>query len=100
MMTPDNVAQFLDREPTFDLIIIDEASQMTPENSISGLMRAKQALISGDTNQLPPSDFFKLTQSDDDDDDDDESVLEESILEQANNMFYPCLLYTSPSPRD
>ena len=88
MMTPDNVAQFLDREPTFDLIIIDEASQMTPENSISGLMRAKQALISGDTNQLPPSDFFKLTQSDDDDDD-DESVLEESILEQANNMFYP-----------
>lgn len=88
MMTPDNVAQFLQREPTFDLVIIDEASQMTPENSIPALMRANQALISGDTNQLPPTDFFKIAASIDNQDEDDD-VPEESILEQANIRFYP-----------
>ena len=58
MMVPTAVASFLPREEIFDLVVIDEASQMTPEHSISALMRAKQAVIVGDTNQLPPTNFF------------------------------------------
>ena len=57
---PNAVAQHLPRSEFFDLMIIDEASQMTPETAISALMRAKSALISGDTNQLPPTNFFKV----------------------------------------
>lgn len=88
MMVPSAVAQYLPRTDLFDLIIIDEASQMTPENSISALMRGKNALIAGDTNQLPPTNFFKgLTV--DDDEDEDVTTTEESILELANVQFHP-----------
>ena len=43
-------------------------------------------MIVGDTNQLPPSNFFRKM-VDDDDADEDETVLNESILEMANATF-------------
>ena len=89
MMVPTSVASYLPREELFDLVIIDEASQMTPEHSISALMRAKQAVIVGDTNQLPPTNFFKSNNTFDDDEDEDTSTVEESILELANSAFHP-----------
>lgn len=88
MMVPSAVAQHLPRKTDFDLVIIDEASQMTPENSISALMRAKNAFIAGDTNQLPPTNFFKGL-SIDEDEDEDVTTTEESILELANVQFHP-----------
>lgn len=88
MMVPGAVAQHLPREELFDLVIIDEASQMQPEQSISALMRAKKALISGDTNQLPPSNFFQGLSADEDADEDIQTT-EESILELANSQFHP-----------
>lgn len=89
MMVPSAVAQHLPKKSDFDLVIIDEASQMTPENSISALMRAKNAFIAGDTNQLPPTSFFKGLSSSDDDEDEDVDTTEESILELANIQFHP-----------
>lgn len=88
MMVPSAVAQHLPKSTDFDLVIIDEASQMTPENSISALMRAKNAFIAGDTNQLPPTSFFKGLSSDEDEDE-DVTTTEESILELANVQFHP-----------
>ena len=53
MMSPLAVAQYLPKEGTeFDLVIIDEGSQMPPEDAIVALVRAKQAMIVGDTNQI------------------------------------------------
>lgn len=88
MMVPTGVAQSLPRKELFDLVIIDEASQMTPEHSISALMRGKNALIAGDTNQLPPTNFFKGVSSEEEEDEDIATV-EESILELANINFHP-----------
>lgn len=88
MMVPSAVAQHLPKSTDFDLVIIDEASQMTPENSISALMRAKNAFIAGDTNQLPPTNFFKGL-SVDEEEDEDVTTTEESILELANVQFHP-----------
>jgi hypothetical protein len=89
MMSPLAVAQYLARHPgMFDLCIIDEASQMTPEDAVGALARCKQVMIVGDTNQLPPSTFFQKM-VDDEDADEDEQVLEESILEIANATFRP-----------
>ena len=59
MMSPNNVSAFLDSEFYFDLIIFDEASQLTPPDAVGSLIRAKQAIISGDTQQLPPTSFFE-----------------------------------------
>lgn len=89
MMSPLAVAQYVPRESvTFDLCIIDEASQMPPESAIGGLLRCKQTVVVGDTNQLPPTSFFK-TVVDEEDADEDETVLNESILEMANATFRP-----------
>jgi hypothetical protein len=89
MMSPLAVAQYVPRNTVkFDLCIIDEASQMPPESALGALMRASQTVVVGDTNQLPPSNFFR-TVVDDEDDDEDETVLNESILEMANATFRP-----------
>jgi hypothetical protein len=89
MMSPLAVAQYLQKGGlTFDLCIIDEASQMPPEDSVGALARSQRAMIVGDTNQLPPSSFFRKM-IDDEETDEDEAVLNESILEMANATFRP-----------
>ena len=42
----------------FDVVIFDEASQIPPAEAISSLARARQAVIAGDSRQLPPTTFF------------------------------------------
>jgi very-short-patch-repair endonuclease len=75
MMSPLSVAQFL--EPgavTFDLLVIDEASQVRPVDALGAIARCRQIVVVGDERQLPPTAFFsKLTSDEDDDDDDDDS---------------------------
>jgi transcription elongation GreA/GreB family factor len=61
---------------------------MPPEAAIGALLRCKQSVVVGDTNQLPPSSFFKRM-IDDEDADEDDAVLNESILEMANATFRP-----------
>ena len=59
LMSPLTAAQYLPRlDQFFDLVIIDEASQMKPADAIGGLARASQAIIVGDPMQLPPTTFF------------------------------------------
>jgi very-short-patch-repair endonuclease len=89
MMSPLAVAQYLPRGSlSFDLCIIDEASQMPPEDAVGALARCGQVMVVGDTNQLPPTNFFRKL-LDDEDTDEDEAVLDESILEIANGAFRP-----------
>lgn len=89
MMSPLAVAQYVPKGAIhFDLCIIDEASQMPPESAIGALLRCDQTVVVGDTNQLPPSSFFK-TVMDDDEANEDETVLSESVLEMANATFRP-----------
>ena len=88
MMSPLAVAQYIEKnEMSFDLLIIDEASQMTPEDALGAIVRSKQVMIAGDTNQLPPSSFFKKYVGIDEED--EEELCEESILELANFVFRP-----------
>lgn len=72
------------KEDFFDLLIIDEASQMRMEESICALARSKQCVIVGDQQQLPPGSSFELK---DTDDDEEEDLVEESILDLANSRF-------------
>lgn len=90
MMSPLAVAQYLSHgKIKFDLCIIDEASQMRPEDSLGALARSRQAVVVGDTNQLPPTNYFRKSNTDDEDADDEDAVDEESILEKANSAFRP-----------
>ena len=83
MMSPMSVAKFLPRGMAFDIVIIDEASQMRPEDALGALLRAKQIVVVGDPKQLPPTDFFDRAMDTDDLDGNDEKddLNDESILE-------------------
>ena len=59
MMSPISVAQYLPPGSlTFDLVVIDEASQVRPEDALGVIARAKQVVVVGDRKQLPPTSFF------------------------------------------
>ena len=60
MMSPISVAQYLESGYlTFDLLIIDEASQVSPVDALGAMARAKQVVVVGDDKQLPPTRFFR-----------------------------------------
>jgi very-short-patch-repair endonuclease len=89
MMSPASVAQFLPANSTrFDLIVIDEASQMRPEEALGVIARGKQLIVVGDPKQLPPTSFFRSAdQVDESEDVDSETLQEESILDMAMKIF-------------
>jgi hypothetical protein len=59
MASPLSLATHLAPTATdFDLVVIDEASQMRPEDALGSLLRGRQAVIVGDRNALPPKDIF------------------------------------------
>ena len=73
LMSPISVAQFLRPGAVeFDLLVIDEASQVRPEDAIGAIARAKQVVVVGDQKQLPPTSFFARLADDAEDDEDDE----------------------------
>jgi very-short-patch-repair endonuclease len=96
MMGPLSVAQYIAPGTLkFDLVIMDEASQMRPEDAIGALARGGQAVIVGDTKQLPPTSFFDRIADGSADEDDDEATLAEdakSILELSEAIFTPRML--------
>lgn len=124
MMSPTSVAQYVQSDGLqFDVLIVDEASQMRPEFAVSSVLRASQFVVVGDANQLPPSDHFQIgTLADDDDgvgvDENTESILDlanqkfrqkrrlrwhyrsqhESLIQFSNREFYEQDLVVFPSP--
>ncbi|MEI8044072.1 MAG: AAA domain-containing protein, partial [Verrucomicrobiota bacterium] len=95
MMTPLAVAQFLPTDLThFDVVIMDEASQLNPEDTWGAIARATQVVVVGDPKQMPPSDFFSSTFEEEDTVDDDEldggradSILEAAVLSLHNKWL-------------
>ncbi len=121
LMSPVTVAQYLKPEAdSFDLVIFDEASQMSTAEAIGSIARAKAAVIVGDPKQLPPTAFFHSTYVDEDnlENEDLESILDdclalgmperhlkwhyrskhESLIAFSNSMYYDNRLCTFPSP--
>jgi very-short-patch-repair endonuclease len=127
LMSPLSVAQYLaGGEPTFDLVIFDEASQLPSEDAVGAIARGRQLVVVGDPKQLPPTNFFMvsaapeaMTVADDGTPlySDAESVLEEfmgagvpmsrlrwhyrsaheSLISFSNVTFYDADLFTFPS---
>lgn len=93
MMSPLSVSTFLEADSyIFDLVIFDEASQVHTEDAIGAIMRGKQVIIVGDTQQLPPTNFFTTSIADDDMDSEDDDKYDdagayESILDEAVSVL-------------
>ncbi len=142
LMSPLSVAQYLPagqdppdqtslpieslsaRQAAFDIVIFDEASQITTWDAIGAIARAKQTIVVGDPKQLPPTNFFAPADDDDDDDElpksgrDMASILDEvraagvrqyelrwhyrsrdeALIAFSNHFYYDDSLITFPAP--
>ncbi len=78
LMSPLSVAQYLPPGLIkFDMLVIDEASQVRPEDAIGAIARCNQVVVVGDDEQLPPTNFFNRMINDGEDEDEvDEDVVE------------------------
>jgi very-short-patch-repair endonuclease len=124
MMGPLSISTYI--EPgslEFDLVVFDEASQVKPVDAFGAIIRAKQAIVVGDSKQMPPSNFFDSIAKEDDENEDNfvadmESILglfvgqnapqrmlrwhyrsrHESLITVSNHVFYDNKLVVFPSP--
>ena len=122
MMGPMSVAQYLaPGQIEFDLVVMDEASQIKPQDALGAIARGAQLVVVGDPKQLPPTSFFERIINDDEDDptaiEESESILDatlpmfparrlrwhyrsqhESLIAFSNHSFYDSNLVIFPSP--
>ena len=123
LMSPLSVAQYLPAgRAAFDVVIFDEASQITTWDAIGAIARGRQTIVVGDPKQLPPTNFFG--RADDDDEDlpeierDMPSILDEvaaagvperrldwhyrsrdeALIAFSNRFYYGGRLVTFPAP--
>ena len=76
-------SQFLPRKNSlFDVVIIDEASQMLPEKAIAAIARGNNLVVVGDNKQMPPTNWLK---SSIEFEEEEEEVDAESILDLAQH---------------
>lgn len=124
LMSPLSIAQYLPADQAlFDLVIFDEASQITPWDAIGAMARGKQVVIAGDPRQMPPSNDFQRGADDANGGDGTEpdlaSILEEclaagvqqhsldwhyrsrheSLIAFSNHRYYESRLVTFPAPQ-
>jgi len=101
LMSPYSVSDSLPLDSDhFDVVIFDEASQITLEEGVPALYRSRQTIIVGDEKQMPPTDFFSARAEDPDDlegmleDDDDEWLSDDvdSLLAQGARKLDSTLL--------
>ena len=92
MMSPLSVATYLPPgKIDFDVIVMDEASQLPLEDALGAIGRAGQCVIVGDNMQLPPTSFFRRFDDaiEGEDEEEDEDLDVESVLDQGFNVFFP-----------
>jgi len=91
LMTPQTVSDYLPRKrEMFDVLIIDEASQMLTEHAIPSVIRAKQMIVVGDNQQMPPTNLFVSSSGSEEDEIETESILDacESTLGKTVQLNY------------
>lgn len=121
LMSPLSIAQYLPPDQDlFDIVIFDEASQITPWDAVGSIGRGRQLVLAGDQKQMPPTNFFSRGSATVDEDAmmDLESILDEcvsasiprrsldwhyrsrhdSLIAFSNSRYYDGKLVTFPAP--
>ena len=123
LMSPLSVAQYLPAgHQGFDMVIFDEASQITTWDAVGAIARGRQTIVVGDPKQLPPTNFFGRAEVEEEDVDlhekDMPSILDEvaaagltthqlnwhyrsrdeGLIAFSNRKYYGGRLVTFPAP--
>ncbi|HMO53674.1 MAG TPA: DUF4011 domain-containing protein, partial [Tepidiformaceae bacterium] len=102
LMSPLAAAQYLCHGPQktyqFDAVIADEASMIPTADMVVALSLAPQAIIVGDSKQMPPTNFFNKEIAAGNEDEED--VTFESILDEAAPIIPSTMLRAHYRSRD
>lgn len=115
-MSPLSVPSVLPPGELFDVVVLEEASLLTPAEAVAAVSRARQVVVVGDALQLPPAPFVVSAGVDAPEDDDGASVLDlldgvlpmrrltrhyraqdERLVEFVDHALYAGALSTVPS---
>ena len=91
-MSPLLAAEILPQSQLFDVVIFDEASQVTAADAIGPIIRADKVVVTGDTKQLPPTRFFLGATEDEEEESEEGLSLTsgfESILDVMATLLAP-----------
>lgn len=86
LASPEAVSAVFPIEQKFDLVIFDEASQCYVEKGIPAIHRAKQVVITGDSQQLSPYDLYQV-RYDNEEEEDESPLLEIDSLLDVSSKF-------------
>jgi very-short-patch-repair endonuclease len=81
LTTPSSVSELIPRSMSFDMCIIDEASQMLVEEASGSMLRSKQVIVVGDQKQMAPTNY--MTSSVADKEENQVTEKNESILDRC-----------------
>ena len=84
LASPETVSALFPLNQSFDLVIFDESSQCYVERGLPAMLRGKQTVIAGDSNQLRPFDLYQIRLQTEDEGIEAET---ESLLELASSYF-------------
>lgn len=91
LMSPISIAQYLPPESAkFDLLIIDEASQVRPEEALGAIARCRQIVVVGDQKQLPPTSFFDRMSGSDETDEDETDEIRTALATEMESVLTLC----------
>src|SRR5690606_30764371 len=60
LASPETVSALFPLEQVFDLVVFDESSQCYVERGLPALLRGKQLVVAGDSQQLQPYDLYQV----------------------------------------
>ena len=91
LMSPISIAQFLPpKSVKFDLLVIDEASQVRPEDALGAIARTRQIVVVGDQKQLPPTSFFDRLTNVENELDDEGDVGQSAMATEMESILTLC----------
>lgn len=90
LTSPLSAAQYLDvsAEP-FDLVVFDEASQISVWDAVGALARGNSAVVVGDPKQLPPTSFFQTTKFENEESESSDAPAQNSVAD-AESVLDEC----------
>ncbi|HSJ69029.1 MAG TPA: DEAD/DEAH box helicase, partial [Anditalea sp.] len=84
LASPETVSALFPLDQSFDLVIFDESSQCYVEKGLPAMLRGKQVVVAGDSQQLQPFDLYKVRL---DADEEGVDVEVDSLLDLSSNYF-------------
>lgn len=87
LASPETASALFPLEPYFDLVVFDEASQCYFERALPVMLRGRQVVIAGDSQQLQPVDLYKVRLEADD----ELPELELDSLLEMGSRYFPSL---------